>query len=305
MRRHGLLFRLSALTFALASASAWAINCNVTTNGFTAAYAPTVATANDSTGSLTIACTRTLAEVNNWEFRLRANNGQNSIAPPQNRAQRGATANHFNYELYTNFAGGTAWASTNATQIGYLPLSFATGSTFVSVTVPFFARIPGSQVAGTAGTYTDFVTITPRVRRTITPRNNTDPPTVQLPVTIITTSYCQFTSPAGTINLNYIALQNTASTASTNFSVRCINGETYSIALSAPISVLLGLNYSLAISTNPGGVAVPSSTTGTGLTGNGIPQSYNITGTIAAGQAGTCPAGSCNATQIQNLTITY
>lgn len=297
------LIRLSPLSLALASASAWAINCNVTTNGFTAAYAPTVAAANDSTGNVTISCTRTLAEVTNWEFRLRANNGVNATGQ-QNRARRATSTNYFNYELYTNFAGGTVWAATNASQIGYLPLTFGAGSTFVSVTVPFYARIPGSQIAGTAGTYTDSVTITPRVRP-VGSNTNTNPPTVQLPVTIITTTYCQFTSPAGAINFNYTAFQSTAATASTNFSVRCINGETYSLALSAPSSVLLGLNYSLAMSTNPGGVAVPSSPTGTGLTGNGLPQSYNITGTIAAGQAGTCPSGSCSAAQVQTITISY
>jgi spore coat protein U-like protein len=303
MNFYKLLLRLSPLSLALASAPAWAISCNVTTTGFTAAYTPTVAAANDSTGSVTIACTRTLAEVANWEFRLRATNGTNATGQ-QNRAQRGATADHYNYELYTNFAGGTVWAAANASQIGYLPLTFGAGTTFASVTVPFYARIPGSQVAGAAGTYTDSVTITPRVRPVGT-NTNTNPPAAQLPVTINTTSFCQFTSPAGTINLNYVAFQTAPASASTNFAVRCVNGETYSIALSAPSSNPLGLNYTLEMSTNPGGLVVPSSTTGTGLTGNGLPQGYTVTGRIAPNQAGTCDTGSCSNSFQHSVIITY
>jgi hypothetical protein len=65
------------------------------------------------------------------------------------------------------------------------------------------------------------------------------------------------------------------------------------MSLDATSGTLLGLAYSLAI--NPTGSQV----------GNGAAQSATITGTIAAGQSGTCSQASCSATQARTLTITY
>jgi hypothetical protein len=63
------------------------------------------------------------------------------------------------------------------------------------------------------------------------------------------------------------------------------------MALDATTGTLLGLNYSLAL--------------GVRSTGTGSPQLHTIIGSMAAGQAGTCAAGTCSASQPHTLTITY
>jgi hypothetical protein len=70
------------------------------------------------------------------------------------------------------------------------------------------------------------------------------------------------------------------------------------VALDSPTTgTLIGLDYTLALS--------PAGGTGGG-TGGGSPESiHTITGTMAAGQAGTCAVGACTATQSHTLTITY
>ena len=83
-----------------------------------------------------------------------------------------------------------------------------------------------------------------------------------------------------------------AAAASKPYTVRCSNTLPYTMALNATTGTLLGLNYTLAVSS--------ASATGTGL-----PQNYTVNGSIAAGQAGTCATASCNATQAHVLTITY
>ncbi|NNU44524.1 hypothetical protein [Ramlibacter montanisoli] len=57
-------------------------------------------------------------------------------------------------------------------------------------------------------------------------------------------------------------------------------------------NVITGLRYSLVLSANAGN-------------GTGAPQTYGITATFPAGQAGTCAGAICNATQAHTLTITY
>jgi spore coat protein U-like protein len=274
------LKRLSPLALALLATNGWAaINCSVSTTGFTSVYSTSTATANDSTGSTTLNCTRLSTDATSLTYRLRVNNGLNSNAPPTNRARIGATASYINYELYNSSTYATVWGNTNATQING-SLSFGT-SLSASNTLPFYARIPAAQAVA--------VTITPRITVGAT---NTTLTTVALPVSIVSTSSCQFTSPPSTVSFAYTSFQAAAAAASTPYTVRCSNTLPYTMALNATTGTLLGLNYTLAVSS--------ASATGTGL-----PQNYTVNGSIAAGQAGTCATASCNATQAHVLTITY
>jgi hypothetical protein len=61
----------------------------------------------------------------------------------------------------------------------------------------------------------------------------------------------------------------------------------------AATEVVGGLQYSLAIS--PLGP----------YSGTGFAQPFTINGTMPGGQAGTCGAGNCLATQPRTLTVTY
>jgi len=90
---------------------------------------------------------------------------------------------------------------------------------------------------------------------------------------------------------NYVGF-GAAANASTSFGVTCSTYLPYTMALDATSGTILGLAYTI-------GLSAPSGT------GNGAEQTYTISGTIAAGQSGTCATGSCTASQARVLTITY
>lgn len=87
---------------------------------------------------------------------------------------------------------------------------------------------------------------------------------------------------------------------STTLQIKCTNTLPYTLALSSTNTVagtttVLGLAYTLAM-------------TGTGTTGGGtgVNKPVVITGTMAAGQSGTCGTTAiCSATETHTLTVTY
>ena len=113
-------------------------------------------------------------------------------------------------------------------------------------------------------------------------------------VVVTLTSACTL----GTItNLDfaYTSLQAGPATATGgNFSVSCTNSLPYSLRLQAGTTppftsnatsiavsdAIVNLNYSVGLSATSG-------------TGNGTPQPFNVTGTMAGGQSGTCASASC------------
>jgi spore coat protein U-like protein len=266
-----------------------AITCQVTSTGFTAVYSETIATANDTTGSYTVSCTRGLtSDPITFAYTLRANDGLNANAPPINRAAApGGGANRIEYELYRTAAGSGPWNNTALTAFSGT-VNFGTSTTMNATdSKPFYARITALQNVK-ASTFTDTVTMT--LFNSVGTQINTG----TLAVSIINTTSCQFTTPPGTITFDYTSFQTTAATANTPYSVRCTTGVSYTPSLSATGGTLLNLTYTLALS-NPATV-----------TANGLPQAYTINGSIAAGLAGTCSWATCTSLpQSRTLTITY
>jgi len=285
-----LRFALAALLCTCALQARAAITCQVTSSGFTSVYSENIATANDTTGSYTVTCTRGLTtDPISFAYTLQANNGLNSTAPPTNRAAAtGGGANRINYELYRTSPGTGSWNNTTATAFAGT-VNFGTSTTMsASDSKPFYARITALQNVK-ASTFTDTVTMT-LFNSTGTVQMDTG----TMAVTIINTASCQFTTPPGTITFNYISFQATAATTNTPYSVRCTSGVPYTPSLNAAGGTLLALPYTLALS-NPAGV-----------TANGLPQNYTINGSIAAGLSGTCSGANCaSAPQTHTLTITY
>lgn len=103
---------------------------------------------------------------------------------------------------------------------------------------------------------------------------------------------CSLSSPPGTLTLNYTSFSTTAVNNSTNFDATCTLTTPYTLALDATSGTISGIYYTLALSTASG-------------TGTGLAQTYSVTGTAAAGQAGTCAGAACSASQSRTLTITY
>jgi len=287
---YALRIALAALLCICALRAEAAITCQVTSAGFTAVYSETIATANDTTGSYTVTCTRGLtSDPTTFAYTLRANDGLNANAPPTNRAAApGGGQNRIDYELYRIAAGSGPWNNTTLTAFSGT-VNFGTTATMsASDTKPFYARIPALQNVK-ASTFTDTVTMS--LLNSVGTQIDTD----TLAVSIINTTSCQFTTPPGTIVFNYTSFQATTATANTPYSVRCTNGVSYTPSLNAAGGTLLTLPYTLTLSN------------AATVTANGLPQSYTINGSIAAGLAGTCSSSAviCTAQQSHTLTITY
>ena len=110
-------------------------------------------------------------------------------------------------------------------------------------------------------------------------------------VNIATTVRCRLNRPPASLVFNYVAF-GPAANASTSYRVTCTSYLAYSMALDARGGTVLGLNYTLALAT-------------TSAAGTGVQQTFAINGSIAAGQGGTCGAGTCSASQARTLTLTY
>ena len=256
-----------------------AYNCSITSPGFSAAYVPTAPSTNVTTTDFTITCTRALSDPTTMNWSAGANNGLRPRGGGRNRAAFGRA--RINYDIYRDAGCGTQWTSGSPFS-GTLDFS---GSTSASVTVSYWGCIPAGQGGLRAGTYTDLVTMT----LTYGPFLATS--TGSFPVDIITPATCNLSTPPGNLVFNYTGF-GAAANASTTYGVTCTSYLPYTMALDATSGTLLGVNYTLSLPVAGG-------------TGTGLEQSYGINGTIAAGQSGTCGAGTCTASQARTLTITY
>lgn len=299
LKKIGLIFALSGIAQA-----AQAYNCVLTITDVSIAYSPTAASNTSATGSFRFTCTRASTTsdpaILNWD--LAANSGFYSTSTV-NQVQRTGGTDRYDYELYRNpsFTDPNRWQLANGLRFTGT-LNFGTALTASQPATTFHVNFPAPQTPlQPAGLYIDFVNTRLSIDTTTTILAQTS-----FQISATTQKECLLTPPAGNLSFTYVSFQALPAPAiPTTFQVRCTQGTTYSIALSAPSSTLLGLSYNLLMSTNPGNVAVPSSTSGTGRTGSGSAQNFNIRGSIAGGQAGICPTGSCNATQVQTLTITF
>jgi hypothetical protein len=118
-------------------------------------------------------------------------------------------------------------------------------------------------------------------------------------VSIALTSVCEITTVPTAASFTYSSFQASAATFTDAIIMRCTNTLPISSVALDQTSVTdsaTNLAYTLALGT------VPSA-------GTGAAQSIAITGTMAAGQAGTCATASCTNTSSSNkqrtITVTY
>lgn len=118
-------------------------------------------------------------------------------------------------------------------------------------------------------------------------------------VTVNLTSACQISAAPGTITFNYAAFQGTAATGSTTVGVQCTDTLPYNLSFTAdPVvtsstpGTLVGLNYTLSV---PVGAQAGSS----------VGNTHTISGSMAAGQAGTCGLATCTGNATHTLYVIY
>jgi Spore Coat Protein U domain len=260
----------------------------------------------DLTGNISFTCSRLTTDPTTQTIFLGVNIGENPDASATTGTDREMTrqtgTQQVNYSVFRNSGFTGAWTSgtgraINATQTGGLQtaITFSSAATTVqSFSFPYYIRVTQANwgaAAALAGIYDDLGLL-------VTLRLNNTTGTVQgspgpFGVTMSKPKHCYFSLAATPLTISYTAFSSTARTGSTSFRVSCTAPTTYTMALGSSSGVLVGLRYTLALSA-----------TGT-QTGTGFEQTYGVTGTIDAGQAGTCGTGSCTGSQSHTITISY
>lgn len=293
--------QLRAATFALLALGAGeaeaAYDCFVTVTSADAFY--NSANSVDTNGTVTITCSRAASDASTLSYRIMADSGLNASANGQDRrVKHSVSANYLTYSLSrgTTEGGGAACAnnsnwedpSKGAGKVITGTLSFGVALT-ASATWGYCIRLP-AQGLPTAGTYTDAVSVYAQY-----PDSNAGATTAPalLNYTVWVGDHCMFSTYPGTMAFSYTSFSPSAVIATQAFVLRCSMNTPWTVSIAPSASMMLSLNYSIAAS--------PASGAGLGNTG----QTITLTGTIPAGQAGTCAAGSCTATQTHTVTISY
>lgn len=288
---------LAAAAASISPQAGAAYSCSLTTNSVGVLY--TQGGGNiDANGTVILTCTRnTGTDANTLSYRIKADNGLNWNGTNR-RVRLGATANLLIYYLRRGTAVGggatcgnsSTWfaPATGTTNVITGILDFGAAAT-ASATWGFCVRVRGNQGAPAAGLYTDAVQVTAQY-----PDSDagalTSAETLNYQVGV--TSQCVFSLQPHPIVFNYTSFSPTAQVASQNVDIRCSDTLPWTVSIPTPSGTLLGLNYSL----------VPSPASGTGT---GAGQAITVTGTIAAGQAGTCSGATCSGSTSHTIQIDY
>ena len=286
---------LVMVLFAMGISPAWAVfSCSVTATSTGVLYiAPTP---QDSQGVATLTCTREGGDPNTLSYRLKAGDGLN-VNRTQRNVRLGLPANDLSYSLQSTAgcANGSNWYAPATGIINVVTGILNFGAALSqSVNVPYCLRIrvgtAGNANLPPAGVYTDTINIFGQF-----PDSDAGVLTAFAPITysVGVNNQCVFNSSPTAMLFNYSAFNPTVQTAVSTFNLRCSNGLRWMVTVSPASAAVIGLNYGIAVS--------PSVTT----IGTGLNQLVTLTGTMAAGQAGTCALGTCTGTQIHTVTIEY
>lgn len=275
-----------------------AITCTLAATSVNLNYTNNQATNANASGTITLNCTRLSTDPTSTTYWVGIDFGSRTGTPRRVFRHGGGTtnANRLDVNIYKN-GTTTDWTNTGGGRVnGTLPFGAALNA---SATLTYDFRVPAWQTGNNAGIFDEIFTANLQLT-TAGPVVATASftPTVSI-ITQCFVGQVAAGNPApgaispSTLTLNYTSFALAPQTATMNFTVDCTRGTSYTLALSQTSGTLLGLNYTLGLSS-------------AGATGDGLAQPYTVTGTIAAGQAGTCATSSCTATQTGvTVTITY
>ena len=127
----------------------------------------------------------------------------------------------------------------------------------------------------------------------------------QFNVNVTLTSSCTL-SAITALDFAYTSLQGGASTATGGgFTVRCTDTLPYTFGLQSGTGAATPPGAStISVTDNAVNLGYTLGTSAAGGTGNGVVQSYSVTGTMAGNQAGTCSGASCTNGSATNKTHT-
>lgn len=273
-----------------------AYSCTVTATSTGLLYE--TPTPRDVTGTATLTCTRSSGDANSLTYRLKADDGLfASGTSPYRRTRLGSTSNYLFYSLRRSGTcnNNTNWRApaTGTTDVATGTLSFGT-ALVATASLSYCIRVRvgagGNAASPAAGVYTDTFNVFAQY-----PNSNAGAlsPSTPVAMTMGVSNQCVFNTYPGSLVFNYIAFSASPQSTTTSFLLRCSSGLPWSVAVSPNPATLLGLRYTISPS--------PASGSGNGNTG----QAVTLTGTMQAGQAGTCSGPNCSGNQSHTVTITY
>ena len=305
MKKIAMIVSMTGLAFC---GSAHALSCTVTATSVPLTKLYTSAANTNFTGIISVTCTKVVPPDANRPFIYV---GVDQGAPPAGRVMtRQNGAQTLNYTIARGSATGGTWTTGagqsygNGTSGGVFYQMNANPATQLK-SFNYYFRVAAGQATAPAGIYDDQL-ITVTVRESDAAGLNTGT-ILQSTVFSATTSIlddCYLSGVPFTLLLNYTSFSTTSATDTKSFQVSCTVGTSYTLSLDVapppPVTSFLGpagglgLNYSLTLSSGGGP-----------FTGSSATQSYNVSGSIAAGQSGTCAGASCTATPAHTIYVGF
>lgn len=265
-------------------------SCSVYSPGFDRAYDPTVSGNTTQQTYLTLTCSRATSDSSTLAYSIAADNGTNAVGI-NNRAS--LSGNALRYDVYQDSTCSTQWKG-NTKYSG--TLNFGTGTT-ASITFNYWGCIGAQQTGLPAGIYQDTVTMTLTYGNTVPTQQTT---TSTFPVRISTPSTCSISSAPGTVVIPPYTSFGVQQSGSASFGATCTAFLPYTVTLNTTSGTIAGLTYNLTFTSDANVTGPTLSSTGTG-----VPQTHMLTGTIPAGQAGTCATATCSGLSTHVMTLTY
>ena len=292
------LFKLLPITGMLITwGTAHAVICNIsaTSMPLSTVYSAPAAT-QTYIGTISGSCTPEALEVGTRPYIYI---GINEGNPPAGRAMvRQNGANLLNYQIYRDVGLTNIWNEAAAANNGAGGVSYrmATGVANTAQAIgpySYYLNIPAGQTTNPAGIYNDSaITATIRLSTNGGIATGAVINTAVFSANASIQHSCYFSTKPSTLNLNYTSFTGTAVTGASSFALSCTFNSPYTLVLAPTTGTALGVNYSLALSAASG-------------TGTAAPQNFTVTGTAAAGQAGTCASSTCSVTNPHTITVTF
>ncbi|MFC5520715.1 spore coat protein U domain-containing protein [Polaromonas jejuensis] len=277
-----------------------AITCTLTATSVNLNYVNGQGSDATASGTITVNCTRLSTDPNTQTYWVGVNRGSAGALRVFRHGGGATSPDRLNVSVLRN-SDGNNWTTVGSGRANGT-LSFG-GALSASAPLTYDFLVAAGQSSKTAGIYDEIFTA--NLQLTTAGANVATAifaPTVSITAACFVGQVASGNTAPGaispsTLTLAYTSFAPTNQTATMNFTVDCTRNTTYTLALSLTSGTLLGLNYTLALSPSGGPPAI---------VGSGLAQPYTVTGTIAAGQAGTCATGTCTATKTGvTLTVTY
>lgn len=204
-------------------------------------------------------------------------------------------------------SAGTIWRDSST---GLITGTLNFGSSLNASHIWSYCTVSNASNTLTAGEYTDQVQLTLRYPNTVAGQLLSVPLNLQFGVQV----QCLIDRPIPSLAVNYTSFQNTAMTNQMAVLIRCNTNTPWSVGLQGPTAPnatpvatlnnqrLLGLNYTLQVSPSSG---IGKGNIGTGQSANEGQQPVTIQLTVPAHQMGNCSMGTCTASNVHTLVVTY